>query len=159
MGTTRAHRGALQQATADAVEGAARVVRATRIPTRKTILDFLTHQVLVNSVAWTAGLIAAGVVTSLYEVRGLRNLWGVAASGSRTLVSGEDYHSIMTVTSFSAGLMMMIFVRHFLLRWIDELRSVRLERVRGERVPSDVRSAPVGSPVPDFQGWEADHED
>jgi len=129
MGTTRAHRGALRQATADAVEGAARVVRATRIPTRKTILDFLTHQVLVNSVAWTAGLIAAGVVTSLYEVRGLRNLWGVAASGSRTLVSGEDYHSIMTVTSFSAGLFRPLGARAGRARSLGRsLRARRLTR-------------------------------
>ena len=92
---------------------------------------FLCHQLLINSVAWTAGLIAAGLVASLFELRGLRNLWDLAASGSRTLVSARDYRLIMALTSFCAGLLMMIVVRQFILRWIDEIRSLRLERMQG----------------------------
>ena len=100
------HEGArrvLRQATVDAFEGAARVVRATRLPTRKGMLDFFSHQVLIHAVAWTAGLIAAGLVASRFEVRGLRNLWGLAASGSRTLVSAADYRWIMALAGFCAG--------------------------------------------------------
>jgi hypothetical protein len=149
---------ALRQATADAFEGAARVVRSTRLPTRKGAVGFFTYQLLINSVAWTAGLIAAGLVTSFFEVRGLRNLWGLTASGSRTVVSADDYQLIMTLTSFCAGLLMMIFVRHFILRWIAEIRSLHQERERGQSASSDVRSAPVGAPAPDFEGLEADHD-
>jgi hypothetical protein len=148
-------RRALRQAAADSIKGAARVVRATQIPTRKGILDFLTYQLIVNAVAWTAGLFAAGLVTNFYEVKALRNLWGLTASGGRTLVSVEHYQSIMAVASFSAGLLMMIFVRHFLLHWIDEVRSLRLERVEGERRSADVRPSPVGSPAPDPDSLDA----
>jgi hypothetical protein len=123
---------ALRQAAEDALEGAARVVRSTRLPTRKGMLGFFTYQLLTNSVAWTAGLIAASLVTRFFEVRGLRNLWGLTASGSRALVSAEDYQLIMTLTSFCAGLLMMMIVRHFILRWIDETRSLQVERERGQ---------------------------
>jgi len=122
------------------------------------MLGFFSYQLLTNSVAWTAGMIAAGLVTSFFEVRGLRNLWGLTASGSRALVSAEDYQLIMTLTSFCAGLLMMIIVRHFIFRWIDEIRSLQVERERGQSVSSDVRSAPVGVPAPDFDGLEADRD-
>lgn len=120
------------------------------------MLHFLTHQLLVNLVAWTAGLLAAGVVTEFFEVRSFRNLWGLMASGSRTLVSAEDYRLILSLASFGAGLLMMIFVRHFLLRWIDEIRGLRLERSPGRSTASEVPSAPATLPVRDFDDLEFD---
>ena len=48
----------------------------------------------------------------------------------------------------------MIVVRQSLLRWIDEIRSLRLERMQGRRVTSEVRAAPVGPPTSDFEGLD-----
>lgn len=151
-------RSVLRQIMADGCEGAARVVRSTGLPTRKGVIGFFSYQLLINSVAWTAGLIAAGLVASFFEVKGMRNLWGLAASGSRTLVSAEHYQLIVSLASFFAGLAMMIFVRHFILRWIDEIRSLRLERERGRSASPDVRAAPPGAPTPDFDGLQADSD-
>ena len=151
----------LRQAMADAFEGAARVVRTTRRPTRKGILHFLSHQLLINAVAWTAGLASAALVTSFFERKGIRNLWGLAGSESRMIVSADDYRLIMMLTSFLVGLSMMMFVRHFALRWVEEIRCVRVERMQGPSpLPSpspDPRPTPIGSST-DFEELEADHD-
>jgi hypothetical protein len=152
-------RSALRQAMADAFEGAARVARTIRRPTRKGILHFLSYQLLINAVAWTAGLASAGLVTSLFERKGIKNLWGLAGSESRMIVSADDYRLIMMLTSFLVGLSMMMFVRHFALRWVEEIRCVRLERVQGPSPsPSpELCPSPVGSST-DFEELEADHD-
>jgi hypothetical protein len=103
-------------------------VRKTRLPTWKSIGRYLGHQVLINSVAWTAGLLAVGLVRSFFEVRSFRNLWGLFAWGDRTLVSADDYQAMTNVTSYLAGLVILIFVRHFILRVSTELHDLRLER-------------------------------
>jgi hypothetical protein len=38
----------------------------------------------------------------------------------------------MTLTGYAAGLVMLILVRHLLLRSIAEFRSLRLERAQGD---------------------------
>jgi hypothetical protein len=119
---------AVRTGCGDACEAAARLLRSMRLPTRKELLDFLGHQALVNAVAWCAGMAAAGLVTHFFEERGLRNLWGLIPSGHRALVSSEEYRLILSLASFCAGLSMMVFVRHVLLRWIAEVRAIRLER-------------------------------
>ena len=73
---------------------------------------------------------AAGLAKNFFEVRGFRNLWGVAASKSRTLVSADDYHLIVTLTSYTVGFIMLILVRHLILRLVGEFRSLRLERTQ-----------------------------
>jgi hypothetical protein len=123
---------ASRQAIGDVFESSARVARKVHMPTRKGILGFFGNQVLINAVAWTAGVMAAGLVKSFFEVRGLRNLWGLFAPRGRTLVSADDYQMIMTLMSYSAGLMMLILVRHLILRLISEFRSLRLERAQGD---------------------------
>ncbi len=150
-------RSALRQAMADVFEGAARVVRTTRRPTRKGILHFLSHQLLINAVAWTAGLASAGLVTSFFERKGIRNLWGLAGSESRMIVSTDDYRLIMMLTSFLVGLSMMMFVRHFALRWVEEIRCVRVERMQGPSPSPDPRPTPIGSST-DFEELEANHD-
>jgi hypothetical protein len=88
---------------------------------------------------------AAGLVTWFFEVRGLRNLWGVLPTGGRALVTAEDYQLILSLTSFCAGMSMMVFVRHILFRWIAEVRLVRRERV--ERLPG-VSEMPAAEALP-----------
>jgi len=127
-------RRAWRELAADVAEGGWRVVRSIRLPTVQGLLDFLSHQVLANVVGWLAGLAAAHIVTQLFAVRGFRNLWGLAGSGGRTLVSNDDYRVITTVTGFTVGLLMMLFVRHFLLRWIAETRVLRAARRGGAGV-------------------------
>lgn len=123
----------LRQSIEDACEGAVRLTRSFRLPTQREVSDFFGRQVLVNCVAWAAGMAAAGLVTWFFEVRGLGNLWGLLPTGGRTLVTAEDYQLILSLTSFCAGMSMMVFVRHILFRWIAEVRLVRRERV--ERLP------------------------
>lgn len=83
----------------------------------------------MNVVGWISGLATAHVVTQLFEVKGFRNLWGLAASGRRALVTPDDYRLIMTLTGFTVGLLMMLVVRHLLMRWISETRALRAERI------------------------------
>jgi hypothetical protein len=112
----------------DLVSSCARVVRKTRLPSREGVLAFFGNQLGANAVAWTAGVMAAGLVEVFFEQRSVRNLWGLAAWGGRTLVSADDYRVIMTLTSYTTGLVMLILMRHLVLRWVSEFRDLRLER-------------------------------
>jgi hypothetical protein len=145
-------RPALLQALEDGCEGAVRLTRSIRLPTQKEISDFLSRQALVNCVAWVSGMAAAGLVTWFFEVRGLRNLWGLLPAGGRTLVTAEDFQLILSLTSFCAGMSMMVFVRHILFRWLTEVRLVRRERV--ERLPG-LSGMPATTVGPD-DGLESD---
>jgi hypothetical protein len=127
----------------DACEATRRIARSIRFPTRQELLGFLGHQALVNTVAWCAGLAAAGLITWFFEERSLRNLWGLIPSGHRALVSPDDYRMLLSLASFCAGLTMMVFVRHVLLRWIAEVRVVRLER-RSDRPLQSASVVTVG---------------
>lgn len=120
----------VRQTLADFAESGWRVVRRIRVPTPRGVVAFFGNQVLVNTVAWTAGLLAAGLVQRSFEVRSFRNLWGLTASSSRSLVSADDYRTIMTLTSYGAGLVMLILIRHLILRLIAEFRCIRLERLQ-----------------------------
>jgi len=121
----------LHRATADFVESARRVARKTQMPTRDGVVAFFWNQILINAVAWTVGVFAAGLVKHFFEVRGFRNLWGLTASSTRSLVSADAYQTIMIVASYSAGLVMLILMRHLILRTIAELYALRLERAGG----------------------------
>jgi hypothetical protein len=141
------HRRVLAPALADIFESGTRVVRKARMPTRRGVLEFLGNQVLVSTVAWTAGLMAGRLVHSFFEVRSFRNLWGLASANGRALVSPDDYRAITALTSFFAGLVMLIVVRHFLLRLITEFRALRLERAMGLQSSSRSVVAPSCSGV------------
>jgi len=145
---------AASDVVADVAAGAWSVTSSIRLPTRQGLIDFFTHQVLVNMVGWMTGLATAHVVTRLFEVRGFRNLWGLAASDSRTLVSADDHRLITTLTGFTVGLLMMLFVRHFLMRWISETRAIRADR-RGSRQPdTEDRPLPLCPPVTQLDDLE-----
>jgi len=136
---------AIRQAISDLFESCGRIARKTHMPTQKGMLGFFGNQVLINTVAWTAGVMAASLVENFFEARGFRNLWGLTASGNRTLVSVDDYRVIITLASYSAGLVMLILMRHFILRLLTEFRSLRLERVRGDRACDSATSEREGS--------------
>jgi hypothetical protein len=127
--------GTLRRTLLDAFESARRVARQTRLPDRKGLAAFFGKQLGVNAVAWTAGLLAVEVVSRFFEVKGIRNLWGLAAWGGRTPISAEDYHLITSLTSYTAGLLMLILMRHLVLRWIAELHALRAERKAGSPTP------------------------
>ena len=112
----------------DILESGARVVRKLEWPTQEGVWKFLGNQLLVNTVAWSAGLIAAGLVKNFFEVRGFANLWGLAPQKGRSLVSAADYELIVNVASYSSGLFMLILVRYLILRLITEFHAVRRER-------------------------------
>ena len=124
---------AIRQTLLDLVESCARVACETRLPSRKGVLDFFGSQLLGNAVGWTAGVMAVGLVETCFEARSIRNLWGLAAWGDRTLVSADDYRVIMTLTSYTAGLIMLILMRHLVLRLATAFRDVRVERNLRER--------------------------
>ena len=119
---------AIRQVLLDLVESCARVASATRMPSRKGFLDFFGSQLLGNAMGWTAGVMAAGLVDTFFEARSMRNLWGLAAWGGRTLVSADDYRVIMNLASYSAGLIMLISTRHLVLRLVSEFRDLRGQR-------------------------------
>lgn len=127
----RRRRGALHRFGADLAEAVARVARKTHWPTWPGIAGYLGHQALANTLAWTAGVVTAELTKRYFEVRGLRNAWGLFASRHRTLVSADDYELILTVASYTAGLVMLMVVRHLVLRVITEFHGLRSERRRG----------------------------
>lgn len=118
------------------------------MPTREGVAAFFAHQVLANAVAWTAGVTTVALVKHFFEVKGLRNLWGLTASSRRTLVSGDDYEMIMILASYSAGLIMLILMRHLVLRLITEFRSLRLERDQDHGVSDSAQADPEGCDRP-----------
>ena len=63
-----------------------------------------------------------------FEVKGFRNLWGLAASGGRTVVTAGDYEVITMLTRYSAGLLVLLLARHLVLHWIDEYHALQVER-------------------------------
>ena len=128
-----ATRGTIRQVLLDLVQSCARVASETRLPSRKGVLEFFGSQLLANAVAWTAGVMAAGLVETFFEARSIRNLWGLAAWGDRTVVSADHYRLIMTLTSYTAGLVMLTLMRHLVLRLVTEFRDVRVERNGRER--------------------------
>jgi len=111
----------------DLVASCTRLVRKTRLPSPQGVLAFFGDQLLANAAAWTAGVMAAGLVETCFEARSIRNLWGLAAWGGRTLVSADDYRMIITLTSYTAGLIMLISMRHLVLRLVAEFRDLRVE--------------------------------
>lgn len=118
---------------ADLWESGARVARGIRLPRPAGIVGFFGNQLLVNAVAWTAGMVAVHLVQRFFEVRGFRNLWGLFASGDRSVVSGDEYRLITIVTSYTAGLLILIGIRHLALRMMAEFHDLR--RVRAGRSP------------------------
>ena len=134
----RGHRGrkaryAFRLTIEDMLESGARVVRNSEWPTREGVLKFLGNQLLINTIAWSAGLIAAGLVKNFFEIRGFSNLWGLAPQKGRSLVSAADYELIVNVASYASGLLMLIFVRYLILRLIAEFHAVQKERVNRDR--------------------------
>jgi hypothetical protein len=132
--------GAVRQTLGDFWESWRRVARKTHMPTREGVMAFFGHQVLVNTVAWTGGVVAAGLVRRFFEIRGFWNLWGLASSAGRSPLSVDDYQALMTLASYLAGLVMMVLIRHLVLRVITEFRSLRFER---DRVGGACPSAPA----------------
>jgi hypothetical protein len=128
-------RQAFRQTIEDILESGVRVVRKSEWPTRDGVLKFLGNQVLINSVAWSAGLVTAGLVKNFFEVRGFANLWGLAPRNGRSLVSAADYELIVNVASYSSGLLILILVRYLILRLIAEFHALRRERTIGDRPP------------------------
>jgi hypothetical protein len=123
----------LRQTLLDMIESGRRVARQLHRPTRKGVAAFFGAQLAVDTAGWTAGLIAAALVSRFFEVKGLRNLWGLAAHGDRMIVSAADYELIVRGTSYSAGLMTLILMRKLVLRLFAEFHALRRERMAEQR--------------------------
>ena len=98
----------------------------------------------VKSCVLLAGLLAEGATTVLEPVASRDHTERMLAAagvsihrnGRRvTVVSADDYRVIMTLTSYTAGLIMLILMRHLVLRLATEFRDVRGERNERERAP------------------------
>ena len=126
-------RRAFRQTISDILESGARVVLKTEWPTREGVLKFLGNQVLVSTIAWSAGLVAVRLVKNFFEVRGFANLWGLAPHRGRSLVSAADYELIVNVASYSSGLLILILVRYLILRLVAEFHALQKERVDRNR--------------------------
>lgn len=125
--------GPFRQTLLDMVESTRRVARQLHRPTRKGVAAFFGAQLAVDTAGWTAGLTAAALVSRFFEVKGLRNLWGLAAHGDRMIVSAAEYELIVRATSYSAGLMTLILMRQLVLRLFAEFHALRRERMAEAR--------------------------
>jgi hypothetical protein len=105
-----------------------RVVDNTSRPTKQELHAFVRNELVANSVGWTAGLLGVGLVDSFMETRGLTNLWGLLSPRNKAIVSAETYAAVSWFASYATGLFILIVVRHFLLRTLQEYRAVRADK-------------------------------
>lgn len=134
------------QSVVDLFVAVGRALGRVRVPSREEVQGFFGNQVISATAGWTAGLLSASLVDRWFVRRGVRNLWGLAARGDRTVVSGAAYEWLATGTSFIVGLVVLIAVRHLVRGTLGELRELRAQRVvedRGVPVAHD-DGGPVG---------------
>lgn len=125
-----------------------RAVRVVRLPTGGEVQAFFGNQVISSTAGWAAGLASASLVDRWFVRRGVRNLWGLAARGDRTLVSADTYAWLATATSFVVGLVVLISVRHLVHGTLRELRELRALRALELAPPAEV-PLPPGEEGPD----------
>lgn len=116
----------------DLVESVVRVTRGFRVPTRTDLVKFAGNQLLVNAVAWTAAILSTTLVQRFFEEKSLRNLWGLLPPNDRSLLDPADFETLTIATSYAVGLLILVFVRHLVLRILTELRLVRRARAETE---------------------------
>jgi hypothetical protein len=143
---------AVWQLVVDLAVALGRALGRARIPTRAEVQAFFGNQVISSTAGWAAGLASASLVDRWFVRRSARNLWGLAARGDRTVVSGDTYEWLATSTSFVVGLVVLIAVRHLVhgtLRELGELRAQRAVEVapspeREDEPPDEPAAVPPG---------------
>ena len=135
--------GELRRLGEDLVESVVRVARGFRVPTRTDLAKFAGNQLLVNAVAWTAAILSTRLVQRFFEEKSVRNLWGLLPPNDRSLLDRADFETLTIATSYTVGLLILVFVRHLVLRILNELRSLRRARAESEGAegtsPEDAR--------------------
>lgn len=139
----------------DAVRSVIGVVRV--VPSVRGAVTLFGDEIVGTAVGWTAGLTGAALVSTLFEKKGIQNLWGLAGRRDRMLVSRETYEWMSSITSFVVGLLVLIVVRHFVRSWLAEFNRVREAReqshARAEQAAAAAIAAepsePTAGPAPD----------
>ena len=116
------------------------VFRVNR-PSMKGLITLLGDEFVGSAVGWSAGLAGGALVGSLFQARGVGNLWGLAGKKDRMLVSPEVFDVIGGVVSFGVGLVTLIVVRHMVSKSVVEFHRLRAQRHQRESVaPEEARS-------------------
>ena len=129
--------------------GAIKVAR----PSVKGAIDLFGDEIVGTAVGWTAGLLGAGLVGTMFQARGARNLWGLIGRKDTWFVSQGTFDLMVGVVSFGVGLVTLIVVRHFARHSVAEFHR-RRERRRGESsvVSSQSSVAVASGPLPTESG-------
>lgn len=136
---------AVRQSAVDLVVSVGRALSRLRVPTGGEVRSFFGNQLISSAAGWAAGLASASMVDRWFVRRGVRNLWGLASRGDRTVVDADTYAWIATGTSFVVGLVVLITVRQLVHGTLRELGELRAERAL-EGQGSARTDAPVDEP-------------
>jgi len=128
----------VRQSAVDLAVAIGRALSRVGVPSGPAVKAFFRNQVISTTAGWTAGLLSASLVNRWFVRRSVRNLWGLAARGDRTVVSGATFEWLATGTSFVVGLAVLIAVRHLVHGTLEELHDLQALRALGERqVPAE----------------------
>ncbi|WMJ75186.1 hypothetical protein RCC89_18745 [Cytophagaceae bacterium ABcell3] len=71
---------------------------------------YLFKEIAENFVGFLTGMGVAGLLSSFFETRSIKNLWGLASK--KTIVSKTEYEFMETAISFIAGFIVLMLVRY-----------------------------------------------
>jgi hypothetical protein len=88
---------------------------------------FVFEELLAVVAGWTAGLMSIRIVHSYFTTRNINNLWGLSKKDGRTLVSKDELERMEDITSYIAGLIMLLLVQFLIQRLVARLKVIREE--------------------------------
>ncbi|HHO54211.1 MAG TPA: hypothetical protein ENK18_25910 [Deltaproteobacteria bacterium] len=114
-------------------------------PNRSAVGGFVGGEVLSGVAGWSAGLAGSWLVGQFFVARGIRNLWGLAARGDRTVVSPQTYEWLGTISEYVVGLVVLLLVQHVIGGTLREYAALR--RDRGAPAPAPAAPSAPGPEV------------
>ncbi len=101
--------------------------RSPPLPSRTAVGGFVWGEILSGAAGWTAGLAGSWLVSQFFVARGIRNLWGLAARGDRTVVSHDTYAWLGTISEYVVGLIVLLVVQQLVDRALRRAGMLRAD--------------------------------
>lgn len=119
-----------------------------RAPDRVAVGGFVGGEILSGIAGWSAGLAGSWLVGQFFVARGIRNLWGLAARGDRTVVSHQTYEWLGTIAEYVVGLGILLLVQHVVGGTLREYAALRRSEAPAPADAQPGQPAPGGSAQP-----------
>jgi len=89
---------------------------------RKLYKEFV-HEFFNTGIGYIAGLLSYNYLSHFFEVRGPRNLWGVANFHKKHLIDPHTFEVISLVLSAVVGFIILKMVTHFSQKVLTRLKK------------------------------------